>query len=83
MQCEINAAKALMREETLRADSAEMRELTKNLAVVKTKIFVLNEEIKSLPPAYREPLSCLFAEAKEYMESLRTRRNAVVGRRHS
>lgn len=83
MQCRINAAKALMRQQTLQADAAEMHMLTFNLAVAKTKLDLLKNQVASLPAAYQAPLSDLFGEAEQYIESLRQARNGIVKRRRS
>ena len=83
MQCKINEAKALMRRETLGADAAEMHVLTKNLAMAKMKLALLKAQVKSVPAAYQDTVSCLFAETEQYIESLRNGRNSIVGRRRS
>ena len=78
-----NAAKALMRQQTLQADAAEMHVLTKNLAMAKMKLALLKRQIQSLPPAYQDTVSCLFAETEQYIKSLRIGRNSIVGRRRT
>lgn len=83
MQCKINEAKALMRRETLGADASVMHVLTKNLAMAKLKLSLLKEQVKSLPPAYQDAVSCLLVETEQYIESLRRGRNCIVGRRRS
>ena len=80
-QCRINEAKALMRRETLSADAAEMHVLTVNLAIARQKLALLKLQIESLPAEYHEPLSSLFEEAEQYIESLRCGRNDLVTRR--
>ena len=83
MQSRINAAKVLMRQQTLQADASEMHVLTFNLAVAKTKLDLLKNQVKSLPAAYQTPLSDLLGEAEQYIESLRLARNSIVKRRRS
>ena len=66
-----------------RADAAEMHVLTKNLAMAKMKLALLKAQVKSVPAAYQDTVSCLFAETEQYIESLRNGRNSIVGRRRS